>query len=372
MQRSRTKDSSPPTSGVKRHGSKKVTASQSARKKDWSSVEPERPGAVRTMWRCAPPAAEGAGAARALRKLSMVPHAVGAREMRASCGGRDLGVASETRAMGEVRTFIEERCTVFVSPLHEGFTDDNLRSIFERFGGVAQHEVFRTADGVSRGFGLVRMGEAAHAAAAKKALSGTPAPNMPGVPLKVRWALETATLRVCDLSDVATRVLREAFQQFGDIVRCVVEREPPELGGQPRGTALVEDWTRAIAAKVLQIVSDNLLMVANSAKPVRCEFVTHDDDDEANARDPTGQRVHPPPHFAKPGTLEFDFALRWRELLLAQRAEAERMADLHRQGAVLYEGARRLRQPRSTRASASWRAAPRLRRRAAAARTAAK
>ena len=57
MQRSRTKDSSPPTSGVKRHGSKKVTASQSARKKDWSSVEPERPGAVRTMWRCAPPAA---------------------------------------------------------------------------------------------------------------------------------------------------------------------------------------------------------------------------------------------------------------------------------------------------------------------------
>ena len=60
MQRSRTKDSSPPTSGVKRHGSKKVTASQSARKKDWSSVEPERPGAVRTMWRCAPPAARAA------------------------------------------------------------------------------------------------------------------------------------------------------------------------------------------------------------------------------------------------------------------------------------------------------------------------
>jgi len=242
--------------------------------------------------------------------------------------------------MGEVRTFIEERCTVFVSPLHEGFTDDNLRSIFERFGGVAQHEVFRTADGVSRGFGLVRMGEAAHAAAAKKALSGTPAPNMPGVPLKVRWALETATLRVCDLSDVANEgLLREAFQQFGDIVRCVVEREPPELGGRPRGTALVEFKTRAIAAKVLQIVSDNLFMVANSAKPVRCEFVTHDDDDEgADARDPTGQRVHPPPHFAKPGTLEFDFALRWRELLLAQRAEAERMADLHRQEReVLYE-----------------------------------
>ena len=235
--------------------------------------------------------------------------------------------------MGEVRTFIEERCTVFVSPLHEGFTDDNLRSIFERFGGVAQHEVFRTADGVSRGFGLVRMGEAAHAAAAKKALSGTPAPNMPGVPLKVRWALETATLRVCDLSDVANEgLLREAFQQFGDIVRCVVEREPPELGGRPRGTALVEFKTRAIAAKVLQIVSDNLFMVANSAKPVRCEFVTHDDDDEgANARDPTGQRVHPPPHFAKPGTLEFDFALRWRELALAHKAETERLDELHRQ-----------------------------------------
>ena len=272
--------------------------------------------------------------------------------------------------MGEVRSYIEERCTVFVSPLHEGFTDDNLRSIFERFGGVAQHEVFRTADGVSRGFGLVRMGEAAHAAAAKKALSGTPAPNMPGVPLKVRWALETATLRVCDLSDVANEgLLREAFQQFGDIVRCVVEREPPELGGRPRGTALVEFKTRAIAAKVLQIVSDNLFMVANSAKPVRCEFVTHDDDDEgANARDPTGQRVHPPPHFAKPGTLEFDFALRW-----ARRSGWPTSTARSARCSTRSSAPSTPRTTRSTRASASWRAAPPRPSspRAAAARTAA-
>ena len=41
--------------------------------------------------------------------------------------------------------------------------------------------------------------------------------------------------------------------------------------------------------------------------------------------------VKPPPHFAQPGTLEFDFALRWRELALAHSAEAQKMAELHRQ-----------------------------------------
>ena len=39
--------------------------------------------------------------------------------------------------------------------------------------------------------------------------------------------------------------------------------------------------------------------------------------------------LQPPPHFAQPGTLEFDFALRWRELTLSQKAEAARLAELH-------------------------------------------
>ena len=45
--------------------------------------------------------------------------------------------------------------------------------------------------------------------------------------------------------------------------------------------------------------------------------------------------VHdPPPHFAQPGSLEFDFALKWRELQLAHKAESDQLAELHRQAST--------------------------------------
>ena len=81
-----------------------------------------------------------------------------------------------------------------------------------------------------------------------------------------------------------------------------------------------------------QLLSDNLFLLSNSPRPVRVEFALYDasiDDDEGAPVAP--KLVEPPPLFAQPGTLEFDFALKWRELALAHKAEEERLHELHRQ-----------------------------------------
>lgn len=152
-------------------------------------------------------------------------------------------------------------------------------------------------------------------------------------PLKVRWALDRATLFVGDLSkDVTDETLRAAFAQFGTILYCRIEKHSPELGGNAKGYGYVEYSKRSVASKVQQLLSDNLFLCGNSPRPIRVEFAV--DADERDDRE--GAPVDPelttaPAHFATPGHLEFDFALKWRELSLAHRAEMERMAELHRQ-----------------------------------------
>lgn len=87
----------------------------------------------------------------------------------------------------------------------------------------------------------------------------------------------------------------------------------------------------SIATKVQQLLSDNLFLIHNSPRPVRVEFAVDDAADDTEG-EPVGSGMKPPPpHFAVPGSLEFDFALRWRELTLAHTAEAERLDTVHRQ-----------------------------------------
>mmetsp|Transcript_58147 Transcript_58147/g.96031 ORF Transcript_58147/g.96031 Transcript_58147/m.96031 type:complete len:138 (+) Transcript_58147:81-494(+) len=76
-------------------------------------------------------------------------------------------------------------------------------------------------------------------------------------------------------------------------------------------------------------MTDNLFMLGNSARPVRVEFGI-DADTEVDEVVPVVSE-EPPPHFAQPGTLEFDFALKWRELALVHLAEKEKLRELQRQ-----------------------------------------
>ena len=81
-------------------------------------------------------------------------------------------------------------------------------------------------------------------------------------------------------------------------------------------------------AQVQQLLTDNLFLLGSSPRPVHVEFALDEGGAEGGPVDPS-LALQPPPHFAQPGTLEFDFALRWRELTLSQKAEAARLAELH-------------------------------------------
>lgn len=224
------------------------------------------------------------------------------------------------------------RRTLFVGGLPETFTSEDLSSLFGRHGHVVEGEVMYNGERASRCFGFVTMQATDLAARAKAALDGTRVPGLAeGRSIKVRWALSSRTLLVGDLGpDVKLDQLQEAFQQFGDVLNVRLEKAPREMGGRPKGFGFVEYNQRSVAAKVQQLLSDNLFLVGASPQPVHVEFALDEGGADAPPVDPS-LALQPPPHFAQPGTLEFDFALKWRELTLAQKAEEARLADLHRQ-----------------------------------------
>uniref|UniRef100_A0A7S2C8J7 RRM domain-containing protein n=1 Tax=Haptolina brevifila TaxID=156173 RepID=A0A7S2C8J7_9EUKA len=205
-----------------------------------------------------------------------------------------------------------------------------LNRVFGQYDVVQECEVLTDKSGISRGFAFVQLATGSKAERAKAALDGTKL--LSGGPIKVRWALDAATLYVGDLAPTVTAdVLREAFRQFGNVVECRVEKEPAELGGRSKLFGFIEYSKRHVAAKVQQLLSDNLFIIANSPRPVRVEFALDLGGDD-NEGSPVGQfPAEPPPHFAQPGTLEYEFALKWRELALAHAAEKEQLREVHRQ-----------------------------------------
>lgn len=229
------------------------------------------------------------------------------------------------------------RTTLFVGNLPDslsaGQQEAELRRAFEAYGPCTECEVLREDDGSSRGFAFVRLESGVATGQAKVKLDGTLLGGSPSAPIKVRWALDTSTLCVCDLGpDVNHEMLQQSFHQFGSVVHCWIEKDPAELGGGSRCRAFVEYSKRTTAAKVQQLLSQNLFLLGSSPRPVRVEFALDDAVDD-NEGQPVVDRSQPepPPHFAQPGSLEFDFALKWRELSLAHKAEEDRLAELHRQ-----------------------------------------
>jgi len=211
-----------------------------------------------------------------------------------------------------------------------------LKEQFGRFAEVVECEVLEDDAGDSRGYAFVRLRPSRKAEEAKAELDGKhlrPRPESSNErPMKVRWSLDTATLYVGDLAPTdQVEKLREAFAQFGNVVDCRIEREPDELGGASRLYGFVEFSKRTVAARVQQLLSDNLFLLSNSPRPLRVEFAIDPGHEDNESRPVDPNFYEPPPHFAQPATLEFDFALRWRELALAHKAELERLEELHRQ-----------------------------------------
>ena len=58
------------------------------------------------------------------------------------------------------------------------------------------------------------------------------------------------------------------------MVSCRLEREPRERGGQSKGYGFIEYNRRGVAAKVQQLLTDNLFLLGASPRPVHVEFAT--------------------------------------------------------------------------------------------------
>jgi hypothetical protein len=129
---------------------------------------------------------------------------------------------------------------------------------------------------------------------------------------------------------VKPEALKEAMKQFGDVVSVRMHNINQREGCLSLGSALVEFAKREVAANVQQITSDNLFMIGNSPRPLRVEFALHETDSD-EGRPLRDNLDECPPHFAQPGTLEYDFALKWRELQLAHKAEISRLLQMHMQ-----------------------------------------
>jgi len=217
----------------------------------------------------------------------------------------------------------------------------HLQAVFLQYGELKECEVIEDDSGSARGFAFVRLKDGRRAEDAKRGLDGTPLPQPEGSrrdaassvrPMHVRWALDTHTLCVSDLSPLMTKeALQAAFSQFGTVLSCRIEFQPPEFNSHSKLFGFVEYSKRSTAAKVQQLLSENLLLLNNSPRPVRVDFAVDDGFDDEEGEPVAAGLEPPPPHFAVPGSLEFDFALRWRELALAHAAERERLDEVHRQ-----------------------------------------
>ena len=230
------------------------------------------------------------------------------------------------------------RTTLYVSRLPLGCQATKLQTalqeLFGECGRVIECDVPTMEEGIARGFAFIRLQNQSETAAAKAKCDGM---LLPGIKMrtgiKVHWALDTRVLYIGDLSPTVTSTqLRKLFGGFGDVVDAQVERRPRELGGGSKLYGFVEYKKYSEALKVQQLLSDHLLLLSNGVRPLRADFAVLDysvDDGEGRALDP--KLVEPPPHFAQPGTLEFDFALKWRELYVAHRWEECRLEEVHRQ-----------------------------------------
>ena len=120
---------------------------------------------------------------------------------------RCTSVAAAAAAAVQVR----RNTRLFVDGLPETFASGDLTALFAQYGQVVEGEVFADDHNVSRCFGFVTMQGTDVAARAKVALDGASLPGTSPVrPMRVRWALDKATLFVGDLGpDVTGDQLQE-------------------------------------------------------------------------------------------------------------------------------------------------------------------
>ncbi|KAM9828600.1 paraspeckle component 1 [Syngnathus typhle] len=228
---------------------------------------------------------------------------------------------SSFRKPGE-KTFTQ-RSRLFVSNLPLDLPEEEFIHLFAKYGNTA--EVFINRE---RGFGFIRLESRTLAEIAKAELDGTFLNNRP---IRIRIAAHGAALTVRNLLPVVTNeLLEQAFSQFGPVERCIVVTDDR---GRPTGKGFVEFASKTAARKALERCTEGALLLTATPCPAIVEPTEHFDDVEGLPEKMFSitpkylKERSQTPHFAQPGTFEFEYSSRWKaldELVKQQRDQIDK------------------------------------------------
>ncbi|XP_077368636.1 paraspeckle component 1 isoform X1 [Festucalex cinctus] len=226
---------------------------------------------------------------------------------------------SSFRKPGE-KTFTQ-RSRLFVANLPPDIPEEEFVKLFAKYGNTA--EVFINKE---RGFGFIRLESRTLAEIAKAELDGTVLNNRP---IRIRFAAHGAALTVRNLLPVVTNeLLEQAFSQFGPVERCIVVTDDH---GRPTGKGFVEFASKAAARKALERCTEGALLLTATPCPAIVEPTEHFDDEEGLPQKVLSitpkylkERAQTP-HFAQPGTFEFEYSSRWKALNELEKLQREQV-----------------------------------------------
>ncbi|CAG5127672.1 unnamed protein product [Candidula unifasciata] len=226
---------------------------------------------------------------------------------------------ADPSAGGPVEKKFTGRCRLFVGNLTPDITEHDFRKMFEAYGEVS--EIYLNP---SRGFGFIRLDYRQNAEAAKAGLDGS---MRKGRVLRVRFATHGAALKVKNLHPfVSNELLEHSFSQFGELERCVVIVDDR---GKSTGEGIVEFVRKPGANSALRRITEGVFLMGMDPKPVFVEPLEHKDEEDGlpekllTRNEQYKKEREKEPRFAPPGTFEFEFGMRWKQLdeLEKQRIE---------------------------------------------------
>lgn len=215
------------------------------------------------------------------------------------------------------------RCRLFVGNLTPDVTEADFRKMFEAYGEISEVYV-----NTQRGFGFIRLDYRQNAEAAKAALDGM---QRKGRILRVRFATHGAALKVKNLhSHVSNELLEQSFVQFGDLERCIVIVDDR---GKSTGEGIVEFVRKPGASSALRRITEGVFLMGSDPKPISVEPLEQKDEEDGmpekflQKTDQYKKEREKEPRFAPPGTFEYEFGMRWKQLdeLEKQRIEQVKM-----------------------------------------------
>ncbi|TNN32659.1 Paraspeckle component 1 [Liparis tanakae] len=236
-------------------------------------------------------------------------------------GGRDEMTLDITsfRKPGE-KTFTQ-RSRLFIGNLPLDLPEEEFKNMFVKYGNIS--EVFINRD---RGFGFIRLETRTLAEIAKAELDGTVLNNRP---IRVSFAMHTAALTVRNLLPAVTNeLLEEAFSQFGPVERAIVVTDDR---GRPTGRGIVEFANKAAARKALERCAEGALLLTTTPCPAIVEPSEHFDNEDGQPEKLLQKSAayykerEQTPHFAQPGTFDFEYSSRWKALHEMEKQQREQV-----------------------------------------------